>query len=113
MNEEVLRRLDAIAAELGVVSEHLWEVCVRQAMLEGVVGLVSASVGCTVCIVLARWLYPKLKEADYADQIPIGLALCLVSLGAAHTGHAAFTFVKYVLNPEFYAAKFILNAISG
>ena len=44
MNDEVLARIDALAAKLGVVGEHLWGVLVRQAYIEGAGALFGAVV---------------------------------------------------------------------
>lgn len=36
MTDEVLKRIDALAAKLGVTADHIWSVLMRQARIEGI-----------------------------------------------------------------------------
>ena len=52
MKEEVLTRLDVLAAKLGVAADHLWMVFTQQALLEGVGGVLLLLVMSLVSVLL-------------------------------------------------------------
>lgn len=68
--QELLTRLDALAAKLGTTGAYLWSVLVRQAYLQGVVDLIEAIicfVVCVVCVYFFKKFLPKTMETSFND----------------------------------------------
>lgn len=70
MEQEILTRIDAIAAKLGVASEHVWEFTVRQQSIEGWTGCVIAIIG--LVLLWSVGLYfsftGRIKESSSEDR---------------------------------------------
>ena len=68
LKEEVLSRIDAVAAKLGVASERLWEVFVTQSYLNGMTGaiwitlIMIISLTCMINIVSGAVKHAKAQE---------------------------------------------------
>lgn len=62
MTEEILKRLDALSAKLGVAAATLWDAYLRQARIEGIKDLAWAGIWSVVtilCIFISRHGYQK------------------------------------------------------
>jgi len=107
MQEELLKRLDALAAKLGVAAEHLWDVLVRQGQIEGMRGVVLAVVGFVVMLIAGRKAARAFRENR--DDATMGwVILCFLSGGAALVGQAD---AWYLLNPEYFALRQLLELL--
>lgn len=128
MNEamkEITPLLEKLAAKLGTTAEHLWGVLVKQAHVEGVVGLVFITVATVAVLCWGFFIFPKLykkykaiqKEyGRYSDDgegyliamvigsVALGV-LFLVSLGEVNNVVTCF------YNPEYWALKRVLYYI--
>lgn len=122
--DKALDLLTALALKLGTTVEHLWPVLIRQAFFEGMVQLgVGLSVG-TVLALAAREFYRRAealwaqKEDRYDNRmdriIPmrLGMIICGVLALIILPLFVSVGFLK-LMTPEFYALRFILEAIGG
>ncbi len=111
--QELIKRLDALAAQLGTTGAYLWEVLVRQAKISGYTDL-----GCTVFLgaltyagyKMARILWDKHEEDG-------GYAVGAVLIGCVSVGISIWTVVTLQVavlelsNPSYYALEKILQTV--
>lgn len=111
VNEEVyadvMARLDAIAAKLGVAAEHLWGAVVRQQVIEGVALL------CCAALVAGFWvwgLYLIGKLASDEGPKAFGALLSSFVLGGIFCS-LLYGALPMVLNPEYAAFKDVVRML--
>lgn len=118
MNQEILQRLDALAAKLGVTATHLWAVLVRQAYVE-----FATSVAFAVIIAIATYGFVRVVRHGIAQEwyddydglpqiftgiVGIVLGVCwLVALVGVVQG------IGYLINPEYFALHEVIKALGG
>ena len=103
--------LDALAARFGTTGVHLWEVLVRQQIIEGVY-----AIGWLIGAGIFSYLYYKLlkyfhsQDGTYWDDWQVGTSCGLgVILGIIIIVAIAMTYdMLGLINPEFYALKVLL-----
>jgi hypothetical protein len=110
--------VDALAAKFGVAATHLWAVLTRQAYVEAgeavVLTLVVAAVWYGAFRLQRRYAAMEAdRRADWLDDwvfllIVGGFALAVVTIVAVV---ALVNGLGYAVNPEFYAAKTVLDAL--
>lgn len=112
MQDEILKRLDALAEQMGIATGHLWEVMVRQATISGIVDMAWALV--LIFVVIVGWKIGKwgVSGNDGKGSEPAtvlgGLMLTIGSISFA----MSLTYgIQELLNPEFYALKNILDVL--
>jgi ABC-type multidrug transport system permease subunit len=126
MNEQSAKLLEQLANKLGTTSEYLWGVLIKQAPIDATVQLLQ-----TLVLVIFGWLlwkaHKKLSakpkdqnsyDSSYYDRydtlavIPMVIAtlvwalliiICFICFGSIISGY---------FNPEYWALKEILNAMS-
>ena len=125
LSGEVLKRLDAIAAKLGVTVEMMWDIMTRQGMIQGIYGIIYVALGIVgffMALKLSAESGFAIRDADRnwredgADSKFIGgvfallgsIAALIFSLVLLAQG---FGDTKYFFNPEFYALSEILKSI--
>jgi cytochrome bd-type quinol oxidase subunit 2 len=118
VNEELLKRLDVLAAKLGVTAQYLWTVLVKQAHIEAAmdtfwaVVFIALLVSGVICL---RWSIKKINDPDTYNEegwialstfsgivIFAGLILVPVFTSSAIAEH---------FNPEYWALEKILSAL--
>jgi hypothetical protein len=115
LTKEILARLDAAAARLGVGAEHLWAVTIRQVQLEAVAWLVTLPL-----VLLLMWKVVGLAKANhvtksaqrnYFGDSEMGVILAWVGFGiVALINLIAIPNCTLVLmNPEYYAFKALVG----
>ena len=115
---KVLDMLQVVAAQLGTTVERLYALAVRQTVIEGVRDMIMViGLGCSayalVRVSLACWIKHRENQYDYTHDF-WSVLTGLGALVAVVSGLVMFTIaLPKLLNPEFYAAQFILRAISG
>jgi hypothetical protein len=137
--EKVTDYIDAVAAKLGVAAEHVYGVLLRQSFATGiadtVLGVILLAVLITICTLIIKAytkaeykrdegriyssheipvnFYAKLK--DFIDDNDlfwflftiVSICLAIFSIVCLYCG------ILELINPEYYAIKDILSAISG
>ena len=111
MTDQISALLDALGTRFGATGVHLWEVLVRQQIIEGVYALgwfLGAGVGSYLYYKLLKYFYNQ--EGTYWDDwqvgTSVGLGICLliiVIIGLVMTYD-----ILGLINPEFYALKELL-----
>lgn len=112
--------VQAMADAFKKVAPHVWEVMVRQQILEGVTGL-ALFVGIVALFIFSCVFVKKLRtkyeafwssEKDFptpalfALSIPFVLAICIINTAGKVPEH-----VTKIINPEYYAAYELLDTI--
>ncbi len=119
MNEQkIMEALTVIGQKLGVASEHLYSVLVRQAYVDAAQFAVEFAVACIPAFILCRVAYcsyPKRSSEtyhDYDNRIFRAIA-CTIAGSLATIVAAAFLCraLGGLINPEYLAIKEILGAI--
>ncbi len=118
MQEEILQRLDALAAQLGVTVDYLWPLLVRREMMDGILSL-ALWVPFFV-IVFAAYLWwlrhaskKNLYDGDSGDfvgpfTILIGVVVGALLIALPFVLHSG---IMHVMNPEAYALQNIIGLI--
>lgn len=112
MNEEVLQRIDALAEKLGVVSEHLWGVLVRQAYVEAVIAAFILLATAAAWVLVVRTYRSHKAEDQYFDiedhpALTIGsIILAIVSVVVILV--CPEIILTALINPEYAALRKIL-----
>lgn len=115
MKEELLQRLDLLAAKLGVAVEHLWEILTRQGFVEGAYGLGLSFLGIVLlfpvyllCRVATRMVMDD--DTGFDDRGPglffICAAIAILALWFIFSGIGDS---KFLFNPEYFALQEITN----
>lgn len=110
--EELLKRMDAVAAKLGSASSALWPILVRQSIVSGWIDL---CIGCGALSYVVWLLYhlPKVKELWESDDDShngfafFGVALAVVMFIVL--GIYIPAAIQQLLNPEYYALKYLVT----
>lgn len=119
VTEKVFEYIDALALKLGVASEHVYGVLVKQAvvsgMVNGIVLTVIPLVFLLVTIILARQV--KWKSSSYQSEkeesftmASIGFGIFFLLTFLIFCLFAPDQYIK-IFNPEYFAIKEILSVI--
>ncbi len=121
--ERGLEQLEALARRLGTTVEQLWPILVRQAVAEGLVFLlVGGGVGAALAYASRRFylgrqaIIAQAKDRYQSDDLRFGLMMGCILTGAAAVVVLPLTVsagILHLLNPEFYALRYVLAAIGG
>lgn len=112
MKDEILKRLDAIAATLNTTAAHLWDVLVRQARLEGIEDSALLALLLVGAYWLYRWTRSILNTDDDSEFNPIWLLICLLWIVCvALTLMCIYSIPLELFNPEYYALRELLHAL--
>ncbi len=112
MNDEILKRVDALAAKLGVTVDHLWGVLIRQARIEWIEWIVWSIlwfVLAAVTGVLIRVIY---KREDGDGDLFITSAIFAAGFVVAGLFCLSNTLGLF-LNPEYWALKQVTSILCG
>ncbi len=115
--EQVMTRIDVLAAKLGVTAEYLFGIYVKQAYINSMVGI-SGTVIVFVLLLgmipVSMWLCKKIKNKEICSDwhsawaAPGGILLFIFLLSLAFGLNGI---VSGFVNPEHYAFKEILKSI--
>lgn len=123
MNEQTEKLLRELAAQFGTTVEHLWQVLVKQAAIEGVTGVllwVFLGVFLLWCFTKLKWLTttpPATPEKRHPEP-PVDFEIGVIMWGAfaIFSGICLICFadsfsdvVACFLNPEYWALKQIIK----
>ena len=123
LQKELMQRLDALTAKMGVTSEYLWETLVGQAFIEAMTSVVFVPIYVIlVWFLFSRYIKIPVKSSrggvEAVDDEFIGAigrifpgVLCLVLMVAALIRLEAMP--TQLLNPEYWALKELLKALGG
>lgn len=108
--------LSSMAQAAKTTGEHLYSVLVRQQMIEGIGNLIGVSF-----LIFFTWLIFKKFSVPYykkcRDNSDEQFGIVVVSILLWVVGVILTFFitdaVKHIINPEFYALKFIFDSVKG
>lgn len=105
--QNITEILDALSARFGTTGAHLWEVLVRQQILEAASYVFAIALFLTIGGPLLR---AELRsENPWDEPFPYGLpALVCLAIAAVMTCVFIFEGIPSIINPEFYALKELL-----
>lgn len=104
MNEELLKRFDIIANKLGVASEHIYSVLLKEAWLEGFYGIFWIVCG-IICTKFTLKLFKSIGNNGYDDDTGIIFLGILSGLAALVMIIIGLIEVTTLFNPEATAIK--------
>jgi hypothetical protein len=114
--EDLAKILDDLTARFGPAATKLWELAVRQSMVEGaaslVAGLLLVIVPTTVWLLGVRWYWVRewAKKRGYSgesevDVFPIVVTAVIPLLPLLVGGAMAYSGLVWALNPEWQAIQ--------
>lgn len=110
MTEELLKRLDALSAKLGVAAQALWGSYMKQAMINGWECMAAGVIFLTISAVcMAAFVYEH-RRGDKNDLCTTAVVVALVSgiIAALFLMNAA----DYLFNPTVWAFHSIMQDLS-
>ncbi len=118
--EQAQKELAPLAEKLGTSVEHIWNVLIRQAIMDGLSSLgtaLLAIVAGVIAVFVYRYRMSAIKQRptssegfrtfnDEMEQFTTGLGLVIVLLGCLIIfGNQFYWILTDFLNPEFYAYR--------
>ncbi|MEH7521716.1 hypothetical protein V7149_00315 [Bacillus sp. JJ1503] len=113
--EKATQYIEAMAAKLGVAAEHVYGLMVRQQIADGVVAIVGylAFLAIGIAIILIARKYADYKDGNMATVIVLFGTPLFMIFALLFGAFDVLTAIKQLINPEYYAIKEILDALSG
>ena len=125
ISEQVIQVLNEVAAKLGVAAEYLYPILLRQAKIDGIMGILSIFGFLILAIlfaIVASFLAKKMEQADLVgDEIVEVLSLggCMISGVFSFFSGIAFIIqlatikvhLTALLNPDWYILEKLLMQI--
>lgn len=119
--DKAMEYIDKLAAKLGVMTEHVYGVLVKQAFANGVTDAIIGGVFLMIAVI-AGVIITKVTVKSYEkshcswdyEWFPVVLAVCFLVVTPGGFGiYAISEGIKALINPEYYAIKEILDTIGG
>lgn len=112
--EKLLDGMSQLAHGIGVASEHLYTILVKQQVTVGIAYLVGALLGFIIMTIGLRIMCKHASNIGWenVDELWVGIILLPIVVCAFCIPMMIFGFM-HVFNPEYYAIKEIMNTISG
>ena len=112
IQQQVIERIDALAAKMGVAADHFWPILVRQQIIEAytnIVLLVFAAALSVVLAVVAKYQFDKDNEGI---AFPLGAASGVVGfIVFVVLSSDGSSIVSAILNPEYAALMDVLRNV--
>ncbi len=115
LEAKVIEYIEVLASQLGVATEYLFKVLVRQAITEGIVYTLVGLALLTVTVTGFRYIvkYARRMMEDEEDYTDIALALLFPCIALVLPTVGTFAVLPdallHLFNPEFYAFKTVLE----
>lgn len=115
MNKEIMDAVQALANKLGVASEKIWEITVRQAYIDGIEGLAFFVLSISVSIWYLKNVGGWIKKAEDGDNdnicIPLAVVAVVLGILLLVSTICLFFIPTNFFNPEFWALEKITSMI--
>jgi hypothetical protein len=108
--QEVLSRLDLLAEKLGVASEYIWEILIKQSSINFYIALCTLIL-CVILEIIAARITAKSEEGLWGDTPAYFICCLFPGIGIFASLGAIITNVGYFINPEYYALTKIMEII--
>lgn len=124
MKDEIFKRIDALAAKLGVAANGVWNVLVAQARVEAIKELIGLGVAGGLGILGIGMLIWAVRKANAASNRCDGDVETFWGVTAVISGIVALISVIYILccatswitpmyNPQYWALQQIMNLMES
>lgn len=119
MKEEILTRIDALAAKLGVAADHLWEILTQQGIVVGIYGFSTAIIGSILCYFCIKGFsnmaekYSNAGSEDDGKYWAMSWVYAILGIVSGIVAIGQYFQTRYLFNPEYYAYVKILALITG
>ncbi len=120
LTAELLKRLDALAAKMGVTGQYLWGVLLRQAHVavwEAVGGLLLGAIAIIVGLLALWWGIRQPKDKyDCLGDGALGAVVCgsiSFVLGSIASLVNAFSLPTLLMNPGYWALQDLIRQLKG
>lgn len=114
ITKKAFEYIDAIASNLGVATEYVFTILVRQQFAEGISGVLIMLALVTVGSIIMVKIHKKDKKYWDSDVVVLlWIATIVFALAIIGAAFALQNDIMKIVNPEYYAIKEILDAITG
>ena len=112
MNEELLKRLDLLAAKLNVTATVLWAALIRQARVEAIQDTVWSVLLLFTVAGLVKFIYWRYRCEDGRDDFGVVVAAAVGAIGLFFMFlMIASCIPTEALNPEYFALTRLLEKL--
>lgn len=116
--EKIGDAIAELAKQLGVASEYVFELLVKQQIADGIISILLFIGVLVLTILLSTKVWNYVRNLDDIDEdvIMVVLGIFIVVLSVIALIQLVFfvpTGIKQIINPEYYAIKEATNLISG
>jgi hypothetical protein len=109
MNEELLKRLDVLAAKLGVASAQIWQCLLLQSRIEAITDIGILCLCCGSFFVFRAWGRKIVSgNWDEAAWLPLTALACVTLIVACVVSSDIAT---ELFNPQYFALNRILKSL--
>ena len=121
MSQEIAKVLDLLAERFGTTIEHLWEVMIRQAYIEAIMGIFVFALLLVVNIKFIKWAKPITTNDDHETWEKWGVdgVMPVMASGFIMLVISCIAFlmtidnlVAKLVNPEYWALQQILELLN-
>jgi len=102
----VNKTIEALAVKLGPLGQRLWEVYIRQCIIDGVIGTAVSWAFMAFILLYATNRLLKFEDLTDNDKAFFAILLCIFALAAFVLG---LSYLRYLINPEYFAVQRLLN----
>lgn len=119
MMHELLARLDALAAKLGVAGEQVWRIMVRgvfrEGLIDAIIGVLAGGIGiCLLMLGMKRLCSWSNKPWSYEREMGEGIAIGMCAVGGLVLLFGILAVVRAlpeVFNPEYKALHELITLL--
>lgn len=101
--QQVLSRVDQLAAKLGVAAGYIWTIYVRQARVEAITDGISALALAALAFAAVRLVIKWGKEKDDEHDFAVAGLAGVVVFATISASVLVYTALQAVLNPQYWA----------
>jgi hypothetical protein len=112
MNQELLKRLDALAEKLGTTGAMLWDVMIRQARVELVSDALFMGLNVLFVYLLYKWWKRVLDNAGEGEAIgSVIVSIVVLVFTIANVCELVFYVPTLLFNPKYWAFQQIMDKL--
>jgi len=115
MEKELVPFLEKLSEKLGTTAEHLWQILIKQAPIDGMIDILSfiSSIAVSIILYFVHKYLEKIKLYDEYEYVGI-LMICgaiIMMLWFVISFIVALGSITAFLNPEYWAFNQILSRL--
>ena len=103
--------LQPLADKLGTTAQHVWELQIKQAYVDGSIALVGLLFGLAI-VVLTVFLNLKYNDDEYYDfNFWVVVSIIPIIIGVSFICSTIVTVFTSFINPEYYALQHLIQLV--